>query len=48
VATLPDDEKEVFVKDVEAIVQEAKGMVWIDQKYFQYPHRTDVVVSKRM
>lgn len=50
VAILTDAEKEIFVKDVEAIVQRGEGKVWIDEEKgtFQYPQRTDIVISKRV
>ncbi|KAJ7705358.1 S-adenosyl-L-methionine-dependent methyltransferase [Mycena rosella] len=49
IVLLTDGEKEVFVKDVESIVQRGEGKVWIDEEkdVFVYPHRTQLIISKR-
>ncbi|KAJ7472291.1 S-adenosyl-L-methionine-dependent methyltransferase [Mycena galericulata] len=49
ISTLTEREKEEFVQDVEAIMQRGEGKVWIEQDKgtFVYPHRTDLVISKR-
>jgi len=47
VVVLTDAEKEVFVKDVEAIVQRGEGKVWIDEEKgtFEHPQRTEIIIS---
>ncbi|KAJ7705360.1 S-adenosyl-L-methionine-dependent methyltransferase [Mycena rosella] len=49
IAVLSSAEKEMFVKDVKDIVQRGEGKVWIEQEKgtFVYPHRTELVISKR-
>ncbi|KAJ7489413.1 S-adenosyl-L-methionine-dependent methyltransferase [Mycena latifolia] len=50
VASLTEAEKEAFGRDVETIVQRGEGKVWVDKEKgtFVYPHRTDLVVAKRV
>ncbi|KAJ7040752.1 S-adenosyl-L-methionine-dependent methyltransferase [Mycena alexandri] len=50
IVTLTDAGKEIFVKDVEEIMQRGEGKVWIEEEKgtFEYPHRTDLVICKRV
>ncbi|KAJ7176634.1 S-adenosyl-L-methionine-dependent methyltransferase [Mycena filopes] len=50
IVTLTDAEKEVFVKDVQGILERGDGKVWIEEEKgtFEYPHRTDLVICKRV
>ncbi|KAJ6466927.1 S-adenosyl-L-methionine-dependent methyltransferase [Mycena sanguinolenta] len=50
IVVLSDVEKEVFVKDVEAIIQRGDGKVWIDEEkgIFEHPQRVIIAVSKRV
>ncbi|KAJ7750475.1 S-adenosyl-L-methionine-dependent methyltransferase [Mycena maculata] len=48
ITVLAESEKEEFVKDVEAIMERGESKVWIEEdKTFIYPHRTDLVISRR-
>jgi len=50
ISTLSEADKEVFVEDVKAIVQKGEGITWIvkETDTFQYPHKIELVTSKRM
>ncbi|KAJ7641960.1 S-adenosyl-L-methionine-dependent methyltransferase [Roridomyces roridus] len=49
VSALPEQEKEVVLRDVRAVLDKGEGMVWVDEQQgkFELPQMCRVVISKR-
>ncbi|GBE81906.1 S-adenosyl-L-methionine-dependent methyltransferase [Sparassis crispa] len=49
IAILPPDDKAAVVRDINAVLDRADGLVWLDQKegVFEYPYKTLVVIARK-